>query len=235
MSTFLKLCQDVAKDSGTVSTIGQPQTTTGQTGRLLRIMGWVTEAYEDIQSEQNAWRWMQADFSGPAVATVQEYNAEALGITERFSRWVIYGEDEENLFTIYKTALGQSDEGFLTYVDWPYFRRNLLVGSAATRQDKPVYFTVDNTNQLRLWPTPDDAYTIRGVYHKAPQTLADDGDIPEMPEEFHDTIKWLALMKLGVFDEAFNQLPSWTANYGKAMSRLIGHQLPPLKMQSTLA
>lgn len=235
MSTFLELCQNVAKDSGTVSNIGQPETTTGQTGRLLRIMGWVTEAYEDIQREENAWRWMQEDFSGETVATVQQYDSAAMGIPERFSRWVIYGEDEENLFTIYKTSLGQADEGFLTYCDWSYFRRHLMVGGEASRQDKPVYFTVDNSNKLRFWPIPDDAYTIRGVYYKAPQTLALDAHTPEMPAEFHTAIKWLALVKLGTFDEAFEQLPVWNGNYGRVMSDLRMHQLPEIKMRGTLA
>lgn len=235
MSTFLKLCQDVAKDSGTVSNIGQPATTTNQSGRLLRITGWVAEAYDDIQREQNAWRWMHDDFSGPAVAAVQEYNAEAMGITERFSRWVVKGEGEENLFTCYRNDLGQADEGFLHFVEWPKFRRQLMIGSEATRQDRPVYITVDDANRIRLWPIPDVAYTIRGRYYKAPQNLAVDDDTPEMPAEFHDAIKWLALVKLGTFDEAFGQLQIWNGNYSRLMSRLIAHQLPRIQLLGTLA
>lgn len=235
MSTYLQLCQDAARESGTVSNIGQPETTTGQTGRLLRILKWVTKAYEDIQRQQNAWRWMNADFSGETVAAVQQYDAEAMGITERFSRWICYTDDGDQLFSLYKTSEGQADEGFLQFVDWNKFRRDLMTGSAATQQGRPIYFTIDTENKLRLWPTPDAAYTLRGAYYKAPQSLSDDADTPEMPAEFHDVIVWRALMLLGQFDEAFNQIGGWNAEYQSIMDELRLHQLPRMKVRSTLA
>lgn len=235
MSTFLELCQAVAQESGTVSNIGQPETTTGQTGRLLRIMGWVTDAYKDIQRRQNAWRWLHRDFSGETIIGVGDYNASAMGISERFSRWVFSCDGVDNLFTIYETAAGQADEGFLTFKDWGDFRRNMLVGANATETGSPIYVTVDPQNKLRLWPIPDGEYTVRGMYYQAPQVLAIDGDVPEMPEQFHDLIKWAALRKLGMFDEAFEQLPSWTAEYSRIMGELNGNQLPRIKLGGTLA
>ncbi|UWQ30259.1 hypothetical protein [Leisingera sp. M523] len=235
MSTYLQLCQDAARESGTVSNIGQPETTENQTGRLLRILKWVTKAYEDIQRSQNAWRWMHADFSAETVAAVQQYDAEAMGINERFSRWVVHDDDGDNQFSIYKTSEGQVTEGFLNFVDWAWFRRNLMTGGQASKQDKPYYFSIDNENKLRLWPTPDAAYTVRGVYYKAPQSLAADADTPEMPAEFHDVIVWRALMLLGQFDEAFNQIGGWNAEYTRIMGELRLHQLPRIQVRSTLA
>ena len=235
MSTYLEMCQDAARESGTVSNIGQPETTTGQTGRLLRILKWVTLAYEKIQREQNAWRWMHDDFSAETVAAVQVYDAEAMGISERFSRWVVYDDEGENQFSIYKTSEGPETEGFLNFVEWTWFRRHLLTGGEATRQDKPCYFTIDTANRLRLWPIPDAAYTVRGVYYKAPQKLTQDDDIPEMPEEFHEAIVWRALMLLGQFDEAFAQYGPWKSEFDKAMDDLRLHQLPRIKLPGALA
>ena len=233
--TYLELCQDAARESGTVPTIGQPETVTGQTGRLLRITKWVTKAYDDIQRQQNAWRWLHADFSGSTIAGTQQYDSVAMGISSRFSRWIKYDEDGCNLFSIYKTSEGQADENFLAYVDWNKFRRELLTGSAATQQDRPVYITIDTANKLRLWPIPDAAYTVRGVYYKAPQSITGDTDTPEMPGEFHDVISWRALLLMGNFDEAFNQMQGWNSEYTRIMDELRLHQLPEIRMQSTLA
>lgn len=233
MSTYLTLCQETAKDSGTISTIGDPATTAGQTGRLLRITGWVRDAYNDIQRLSKTWRWMEDDFSGETVASVQEYDAAALGI-DRFSSWVFDQGDLGSVVSIYKTADGQTDEGFLSFMDWSVFRRTAMIGTRAAETGKPVCFTVDRANKLRLWPTPDDAYTIRGSYMKSPQVLAADADIPEMPAEFHDLIKWTALIKLAVYDEAFEQIGAWKAEEGRLLSQLRTSQLSRTQINGSI-
>lgn len=235
MSTYLQLCQDAARESGTVPNIGEPTTTTGASGRLLRITKWVTEAYNDIQRQRNTWRWLYEDFSGSLISGTREYNAASLGITSRFSRWVSEGPRGRDLFTIYLPADGQDTEGFLQLKDYRDFRVTAGVGSNVSLEQKPVWITIDPKNQLQFYPTPDAAYTVRGVYYKGPQTLSSDADVPEMPEEFHQIIVWRALMLMGTYDEAFEQYPIWKTEFDRLMDQLTDNQLPRIELPGPLA
>ena len=234
MSTFLELCQDVAEESGTIPTIGDPQTAQGQTGRLLRIVNWVRKAHNDVQRMHRTWRWLEADFSGNVIATQQAYTPAELGIT-RFGHWIWHDETGANTFTFYLDADGQSEEGALYYVEWPVFRRDYMVGSNATQTGKPAYVTVNPANQLVLWPIPNAAGKLRGRYRKGHQTLSADSDTPEMPADFHDVIKWKALMYMATFDEAMEQLPMFDLQYNQALDRLEKDQLPRVRLAGPLA
>lgn len=235
MTTYLQLCKDTARDSGVIPTLDTPETVVGQTGRLARIVFWVRDAYNDIQRHNDTWRWLEAEFSGSTIANVQSYDSTALSIASRFSQWIHKVESRENFFSIYETAVGQTDEGLLSYCDWSTFRRIYMVGSAASDTGKPTYITVAPDNKLYLHPTPDKEYTLRGRYRKAPQTLSANADVPEMPEQFHDLIKWRALVLLGIYDEAFQQIPAWEINQNKLMEKLEISQLPQPEVCGPLA
>lgn len=235
MSTFLQLCQDVARESGTVPTIGQPVTTSNQDGRLLRVINWTRDAYKDIQRKRRDWRWLFADFSGQTISGTRSYDSAALSISSRFSRWVHQGEGGDNPFTIYKTSEGQDTEGFLHFMEWDDFRRIALVGSEATRTGPPIYISEGTNRKLYLHPIPDAAYTVRGRYYKSPQILSADGNTPEMPEEFHEAIMWRALMRMAQFDEAMEQLPIFTKEYMRLYEDLVQHQTPMFMRAEPLA
>lgn len=234
MSTFLELCQEVAEDSGTIPTIGDPSTTVGQTGRLLRIVNWVKRAHNDVQRLERSWRWMEADFSGNVIAAQQAYAPAEMGIS-RFGHWIFKDEAGGNTFTFYTTADGQAGEGTLDLLPWDEFRRDFMVGSNATETGKPAYLTVNPSNQLVLWPIPDATGTLRGRYKKGLQTLSADSDTPEMPEEFHAVIKWRALMYMATFDEAMEQFPLFDLAYNQALDQLRADQLPRITVKAVLA
>ena len=235
MSTFLELCQDVARESGTFPTIGEPATTAGATNRALRVVNWTRTAYNQIQRARREWRWLRTDFSGTTTAGLQTYGPAAMGIDSRFGRWVHFGENERAAFTVYLTATGQADERFMEYIEWEDFRNSVLFGGAASTTGYPQYISVNDQRELVLYPTPDDAYTLKGRYVKGLQTLSADADVPEMPEQFHEAIVWKALMLLGQFDEAFNQDPLWRMNYNEVFDALIHDQLPDVLTAEPLA
>lgn len=233
MSTFLELCQAVARDSGTVSDLTAPSTVIGQTGRLLRIVNWTAEGYRDIQRRRDDWRWLRREFSGQTIATVSRY---ALNTTsERFKHWVFHSDSGEDTFSVYLTSAGQTGEGWLRYVPWDDFRRTRLFGSAAADTGKPRDITVDPLNRLVVHPIPDDIYTIRGEYYQAPQILTADADVPEMPEAHHEAIKWQALILLGTFDEAKEQIPAWVAFLNRHIASLERTQTPRVVLAGPLA
>ena len=233
MSTYLQLCQTVARDSGTISSLTDPATVLNQTGRLLRIVNWVNDAWNEIQTEREDWRWMFGTFSGSTIANTANYTSATLGIAERFGQWRGLYEHTDEQWTCYKTSEGQSKEYGLRYVPYERFYPAYLTGTHDPGY--PQHFTVAPDDSIYLGPTPDDVYTVRGHYQKSPQVLSADGDIPELPGLFHDVIKWKALILLGIFDEAFNQIPGWERKYDKLFSQLANEQVPRFEMPGPLA
>jgi hypothetical protein len=116
---------------------------------------------------------------------------------------------------------------------WDFMREARRVGSGLEEAGRPIEWSVDTQGRIVFWPTPDAAYTVRGVYRRAPQRLVADGDVPEMPEEFHDLI-WLgALGKLTLFDEAAAIAPAYANMYRGLMLDLCNAQLDPVERASS--
>lgn len=233
--TYLELCQEVARESGTISTIGLPASVTGQTGREARIVSWVDMAWNDIQTTRENWRWMRLNFVGQTVANVRNYQWDALGIASRFSHFVYQGEDGDNLISLYKTSEGEGNEGLLSFVEYNEFRRTILVGASEEQTGHPRLYTINDQGSLALHPIPDDVYTIRGRFHRAPQALVNDSDVPEMPAQFHRAITYRALMLLAQHDEAQLQYQFAASEFNRYMDRLEQHQLPRFTLAGALA
>lgn len=226
MSTFLELCQQVmARDTGT-ATSGNPTTVVGQTGRKGQIVSWVASAYNDIQSAERDWMWLQAYFSGSTVASQREYTGAQMGVASRFGRFICRMNGREDRYSIYKTATGVSDEGKLHFLPYDVFRVNAMRGTQT--EGRPKFFTIAPAGTLLLHPIPDAVYTVQGPYRKSNQVLAADSDEPEMPEEYHDLIGEVALsMYAGLYDEA-PQIQGWSLRRSVRFNQLRRDQLPPM-------
>lgn len=235
MSTYLKLCQNVALESGTVPGTSQPTSVTGQIGRLARIVKWVNDAWGDIQRRHD-WRWMEAEFSGTLNAGQETATAADMGISDRFGSWIYRNEGEHSFFSIYKVSEGVSDERPLVYKDWDYFRRTARTGdyADADNQDYPVWITVAPDQSLMTYAIPDTSYQVRGRYRQAPQTLSANTDEPEMPAKFHRLIELGALLKLENFDESQARVQFWLMEQRKMMSDLETSQIGPMIMAEPL-
>lgn len=236
MATFLALCQAVARESGTFPNVDtDPQTTVSQEGRLLRLVYWVNDAWGEIQREQRLWRWMQAEAIGDMVAGANGYNGSALGVSARFGEWLPFADGTDCQVSRWDPEIGRSDEGFLPFVDWMQFRQVYLSGANAEKTGKPAVCSLSPNGELTVFPKPDKAYKLRCPYRKSAQQLAGDGDVPEMPGDFHDAIKWKGLVYLGMFDEATEQKAEWQSKYGRVMGHLRSSQLPSVSFGASLA
>lgn len=194
---FLQLCQDTVRESGTISGDTTPTTTVGQSGRLLKVVNWVIKAWQDIQNLHDDWLWMRDEFSGPIVQGTARYLYTAMTGIARWSRWL---SCEDTDFTIYKTALGVSDETVLTEITWAQWRARY--GRGTQTQNRPVEYAISPAGEICLGPVPNAAYTMRGEYQKSAQVLAADADIPELPDtSLHKVIVWKALLLLAQFDD----------------------------------
>lgn len=227
MSDFLELCQMVARESGTVSGI-QPLAVTGQTGRLGKIVFWVPEAWRQIQNRRSAWFWMEGEFEHAIVADTARYTGSSFSL-DRWSAWIT----REDSLTIYNEALGVSDERPLIFMPFDLYRRTYDRGTQTSNY--PVHYSVSPAGELCFGPVPDDTYIARGLYRKSPQVLADSGDIPEMPVQYHDLIAWNGLILLAEHDEGEIQIAVATRRSRELMGDLERDQLPQMKLPDALA
>ncbi|PGH55890.1 hypothetical protein CRT60_21805 [Azospirillum palustre] len=221
MSTFLELCQAVARDSGTVSG-AQPVSVSGQSGRLAKIIQFTAEAWTDIQNSRSAWLWMRQEFQAVTIAGTAEYTSAAWNITD-LAAWIV----SDGSVTLYDQAIGPADEREIAPISWGRYR--VIYGRGAQVQQRPVACSVKPSNgALLLGPVPDGVYVVRGEYRAAPQVLTANTDTPAMPVRFHDAIKWRALQLLAEHDEAPTAMATATANLRRVVGELERDQLPQI-------
>lgn len=234
MPTFLALVQDVARESGTVPDATAITDVTGLSVRNTKLVNWVKSAWRQVQNHRSDWEWMRAEFSGQTVAAQQRYTGAEMSAS-RFAAFVYSGASDEKRFSIFKTADGASEEKPLRFLDWPAFFSTMLRGSSASDTGPPTRFSIDPAGKLVLWPIPDAAYTVRGIYRKDEQQLTVSADVPEMPARFHDVITYRALMSLATHDEAATHYPLWRQEYLTMLDRLERDQLPITTLSGALA
>lgn len=225
MATFLDICKKVARESGTVSGV-LPTAVTGQSGRLLKIVNWVIDAWDEIQNDESTWLWMRKEFSDDTVIDQFKYTATDWSLTD-FSRWVI----DPLSVTMYLKATGVSDEGEVNFLRWDEWRTKY--GRGTQDSNRPIEYTITPLNEFGLGPKADKVYTVSGEYYAGNQALAADGDTPNCPARFHDVITWKALMKLAGSDEGAEQRNHFEAMYRPLRFALERDQLPKITIAST--
>jgi len=232
MSTFLSLCQDVARESGTVSGT-QPTAVASQTGRLGKIVHWTRQAWTDIQNARGEWRWMEAELEDAEItASTAKYTSTSFSLT-RWAEWIMDVDPEDRIWTIYADSLGVSDEGPLSVIDHREWRRMYDRGTQEER--RPAHVAVSPAGELCFGPIPDATYVVNGLYRKSPQTLSVDGDTPEMPSRFHSLITWKALVLLAEHDEGEIALATANRKLRELWDDLERDQLPQMKKGQPLA
>ena len=197
MPTYLALAQDLRQE--TVDSGTGPTTVVGNTGESARWCKWIADAWYELQSYSGQWKWMQKYFTVPTVASTGEYAYNATSLFDtvssaaitRFSKWHT-GRDQ---FKCYLSSSGVAGEYFLVWMEWEDFR--YLYRRGTQTNGKPIHVSVDNNMKIVLGPIPNAVYVVSGGYTIGPQTLAIDGDIPEMPVRFHRLLTYEAMARYG--------------------------------------
>lgn len=224
--TFIDLVRMVARESGTVAG-DLPQTVSGQSGRVGKIIAWVSLAWTQIQNMHSSWRWMHGEFEADIEPGMFQYSPLQMGI-DRFARWGTL----PYTMSLYDPTLGKSDEGFIVPIEYWRFRRSYDIGEH--EPSRPHCFAISPLNLLCFGPTPDQVYHVRGEYFKSPQALINDDDVPELPERFRPIIGWLALTLLAQHDEAGFTVATAQQNYREYLSSLEFDQLPNVTLFTKL-
>lgn len=219
--TFLELCQRARLECG-VSGTG-PSTVTGQTGQLLKIVNWVTQAWLEIQTMRPNWRFMWKEFTFNTEAGTRDYAPADVSITD-LDQW------DTNSFLIYETALGASDQNPLPYLDYGKWRPTYRNRMAERSNDRPMLFTLmPDDDSVRFEPCPDAIFTLDGEYKRTPQTFSASSDTPTgFPSKFHMMIVYKAMQFYGFHESAPDVLSQGEALFDQWLMILEREQLPPM-------
>lgn len=200
--TFLQLCQKLARLSGTVDGLPSFTTTVGASGRLAKVVDFVSDAFVEIQNERSDWLFLIKEFSGPLTIGQSQYTAAQLAIAD-LGAW-LPDTDDRNTVTLYDPAKGTADEGAIRQIGYDEWRRSYYIGSQTN--NRPVAWAIAPDGRICFGPAPDKAYTFRAQYRRTPQVLAADADVPIIPAQFHNVIVGQAMLNMIDSDEAFEVL-----------------------------
>lgn len=196
MATFLSLCADVASNSGAAGRA--PVSVVGQDGRTAKVVNWVRDAWIEVQNMRDDWTFLQGEWSGTLTPGTAVYTDDSFNI-ERWAKWK--GDTRESRpTTIYDPAIGVSEERPLRQIPYDTWRRMYAVG--LHDHTRPVHYAFAPNGSICFGPTPDKFYEVRGEYGKAPQVLAKNDDVPDLPARFHRVIVWLAISYMHSHDES---------------------------------
>lgn len=208
MSTYLTLCQTVRRECRVPGS--GPSSVSGQTGILKKIVEWVADADEEIQSLWADWDFLWAQWSETTIEGTAEYTKPSdLGTWDRESFYLDYSTDDHSKLTE------------MTYKDW---RTRLRQGTKTNQQ--PAYFIIQPDQNIRLEAPPDDAYTLTADYWKTPTRLSDNSDTSVIPAQFERAIIELAKTKFAMDQGAQTILIAAQSAYLDWIGRLEAAQLP---------
>ncbi len=229
---FLSLCQMTAQKCG-MSGASAFVSTVNQTGEFKRLVGWVNEAWMEIQLHRDDWDWMRGSVSFQTVPFQATYTPTQCGVTD-LAEWLM--NTSFCSFRYYVTSVGVKSEIFLSYMKYDDWRDAFQYNSLRTSYSRPEFITITPDQSIGLGQIPDSTpYTIVGSYFKEATMMAADTDIPGLPTRFHMAIVYKAMMFYGEYegDEYVRALNE--RNYNTMLSRLSIAQLPEVTFGATLA
>ena len=232
---FLQLSQKLRQEAEIPGT--GPSAVTGQVGQLKRLVDWTADAWLDIQNRHQNWRWMRKGFT---VNTVLDDDSYAYGdVTDvdtaapiaRFSRWLVNDPNDPAL--CYLQSGGVGGQYRLIWTPWNYFKQIYKIGTQTN--GSPAHITVDHANNLVIGPKPNGVYVVTGDFQRGAQILAVDGDIPDMPTDYHNLVVYWAMLKYGANSVASEIFARASSEGTRMMRSLELNQLPEIEMPGPLA
>ena len=214
-----------------------PASVEGQSGQTARVVDYVDEAWQEIQRSRPNWKFMRRRFSGQTQPGI---NTVALPDSKRVAGDLIRSVDENSWFT---RAPSDTTGGVLRYVDSD--QRRWLEENEGVTTGRPAYFW-ETATDIRVSPTPDRAYQISGDYYVTAQSFASSDSAanktrslgqrsPDMPEQYHMAIVWLAVREIGGFEGDGNVFNLGDANYRKIFNQMLRTETPSIGFGPPLA
>jgi len=175
-----------------------------------KIVDWVADADEYIQSLWTDWDFLWALFSASTTSGTREVAAPStLGTWDLKSFYLDYTTD---------------DYTHLNYIDYVEWRE--LYRQGTQTNDKPDQFTITPNHNIYLESIPDATYTITADYWAAPTRLAANADTSPIPDRFERIILARAKIYYSEHDEFPAVYELATAEYNKLLGDLEAAELP---------
>ena len=209
MSTYLVLCQNMARDIGIPGTGPSDVTSSSLSEEENAVVRYVKEADVDIQS-----RWFNWGFLWTEVTLTPTADVSTLTSPSDLGNWKL------DSFVL---AKGTDSYQELEYMDWDDYNLEYKLGSITS--DTPEVFSVKPNNVIDLYPTPADTTAISAAYWKTPTEMSVDSSESPIPSRFHKIITARAKIYYAENEDAPEILSGALAEFEDLLDKLEADQL----------
>ena len=209
MSTYLVLCQNMARDVGIPGTGPSDVTSSSLSEEENAVVRYVKEADVDIQS-----RWFNWGFLWTEVTLTPTADVSTLTSPSDLGNWKL------DSFVL---AKGTNSYQELEYMDWDDYNLEYKLGSITS--DTPEVFSVKPDNVIDLYPTPADTTAISAAYWKTPTEMSVDSSESPIPSRFHKIITARAKIYYAENEDAPEILSGALAEFEDLLDKLEADQL----------
>jgi hypothetical protein len=210
---LLELAQRLHRELGRAGSGPTSVTTANRSDRSL--FDWVSDAWNDIQTETYGWRWMLKSADCGVTGASQTYTGADFGLADhgRFrpetDDYTVRAFDPANPANVWR----------MKFVPYDRFVRQCLdIPPAAAA---PQLWSITPDNKLAIAPQPDGAYTLKVGYVSSPTVLAADEDAPNMPSEYHMAVVWKAMVDGGMYEASQEALARAATHWDSIESKLL--------------
>jgi hypothetical protein len=209
--TFLELCQRLRQEVGAAGT--GPAAVSGQNGEYARLIGWVQQAWNEIQLERRRWRFSWAEASIDVEPPFREFSPPA-----DLDDW-----DADTL------RIGSNP---LRALAWSDFREMYRDDSG---QQRPSTITITPDGNFRLDTSPEAIGRLTFEYWRTPQALVNGGDEPRLHERYHMVIIYRAMLFYALYESAPEVATRAQQGEGELMRAMGSRELGRIQLGGPLA
>tara|TARA_R100000995_G_C3465686_1_gene115534 strand:- start:224 stop:934 length:711 start_codon:yes stop_codon:yes gene_type:complete len=218
MSTYLELCQDMARDVGIPGDGPSSVTSTSLSEEENAVVRYIKTADQDIQSRWFDWDYLWSEATITASSGTSTLTSSNSGFPSSLGNWRL------DSFVWNKSS---DDYQILEYVPWNEYREDYKYGTIDS--DIPEVFTVKPDNTIDLYPTPNASVAVSAEYWSTPTLLSSDSQVSEIPARFHRIIIARAKMFYAENEDAPEIMVSSLSEFEDQLDKLEADQLPRQK------
>ena len=218
MSTYLELCQDMARDVGIPGDGPSSVTSTSLSEEENAVVRYIKTADQDIQSRWFDWDYLWSEATITASSGTSTLTSSNSGFPSSLGNWRL------DSFVWNKSS---DDYQILEYVPWNEYREDYKYGTIDS--DIPEVFTVKPDNTIDLYPTPNASVAVSAEYWSTPTLLSSDSQVSEIPARFHRIIIASAKMFYAENEDAPEIMVSSLSEFEDQLDKLEADQLPRQK------